>query len=76
MALDAVLVALGLLYGLVALLAAIPTAIEQDANGIHGILARSAGFAACLLWPVTVVVIAALALREGRRGREALPRRD
>lgn len=59
--------ALGLGYGLVALLAMIPTWLEQGANGIGGLPQRLAGLAACLLWPLTAAVVAALAWRAARQ---------
>lgn len=51
-------------YVLVALLAMIPTTLEQPANGDRSLLRRLLGLVACLLWPLLIAAVAILALRQ------------
>lgn len=66
---------LGVGYGLVAIVAMGVTYLEQVAQGIEGILQRSAGLLACAVWPLVAAVIVAMVMRDGRRHAVA-PRRD
>lgn len=58
-------------YVLVAVLAMIPTCLEQSANGTRGVLRRLPGLVACLLWPLPVAAVVILALRQRRRNGAA-----
>ena len=48
---------LGMIYGVVALIAMMLTGIERSAKGIDGDVQRLAGLVACAVWPFTVVAI-------------------
>lgn len=50
---------LTLLYAVFAILVLIPTLIEQQATARHSPAERVAGIAACLVWPVTLLCLAA-----------------
>lgn len=56
-------------YVLIALLAMIPTCLEQRATGTRGVLRRLPGLVACILWPLPVAAVVILALRQRRRDR-------
>ena len=56
-------------YILIALLAMIPTVLEQRTNGLQGVLKRLPGLVACLLWPLPLAAVTILALHRGRPRR-------
>ncbi len=47
-------------YLLIALFAASMTYDEQQKSSKHGIMLGTVGYLACLLWPLTIIIVAVL----------------